>query len=120
MEASRPEVAAVFLFVAGAYPWTPMKDACLSACRSPVAMLMSGWRDGLSGAFQMGLQNGLYCLGCCWALMLLLFAGGVMNLVVILSLTAWVAIEKLAPFGRYSARGGGVLLMAVAVWLLVR
>ncbi len=120
MEPSRPEAAAALLFIAGAYQCTPLKDACLSVCRSPVAMLMSGWREGLAGAFQMGLTNGLHCLGCCWALMLLLFAGGVMNLVVILSLTAWVAVEKIAPFGRYSARAAGVLLMAAGVWLLAR
>ncbi|MGH9218913.1 MAG: DUF2182 domain-containing protein, partial [Vicinamibacterales bacterium] len=79
-----------------------------------------GWREGIAGAFRMGFGNGLYCLGCCWALMLLLFAGGVMNLVVILSLTAWVAIEKLAPFGRQSARAGGALLIAAGFWMLTR
>ena len=97
-----------------------MKDACLAVCRSPITMLTQGWREGVTGAFRMGIANGLYCLGCCWALMLLLFAGGVMNLAVILSLTAWVAIEKLAPFGRLSARAGGALLIAVAVWMLAR
>jgi predicted metal-binding membrane protein len=120
MEPSRPIAAATLLIIAGVYQWTPMKDACLSVCRSPMALLTHRWREGIAGAFQMGFANGLYCLGCCWALMLLLFAGGVMNLVVILSLTAWVAIEKLAPFGRQSARAGGVLLIAVGVWMLAR
>ena len=120
MEPSRPLAAATLLIIAGIYQWTPMKDACLAVCRSPITMLTQGWREGVTGAFRMGIANGLYCLGCCWALMLLLFAGGVMNLAVILSLTAWVAIEKLAPFGRLSARAGGALLIAVAVWMLAR
>ncbi len=120
MEPSRPAVAATLLIIAGIYQWTPLKDACLAACRSPIAMLTRDWREGIAGAFRMGFWNGVYCLGCCWALMLLLFAGGVMNLTVILSLTAWVAIEKLAPFGRLSARAAGVLLAGVGVWMLVR
>jgi predicted metal-binding membrane protein len=65
----------------------------------------------------MGAAHGLYCLGCCWALMLLLFAGGVMNLAVILGLTTWVLVEKVAPFGQQSARVAGVLLVAAAAWL---
>jgi predicted metal-binding membrane protein len=120
MEPSRPQAAAALLFIAGAYQWTPLKDSCLTVCRSPLALLTRNWREGVGGAFQMGLANGAYCLGCCWALMLLLFAGGVMNLTVILVLTAWVAVEKFAPFGRFSARAGGVLLMAAAVWTIAR
>ena len=81
---------------------------------------MSRWRTGFSGAFGMGLEHGAYCVGCCWALMLLLFAGGVMNLTVIAALTAFVAFEKLAPFGMYSARISGVFLMAAGLWMLVR
>jgi predicted metal-binding membrane protein len=68
----------------------------------------------------MGAAHGLYCLGCCWALMLLLFAGGVMNLGVILALTLWVGIEKVAPFGQQSARAGGALLLGAAIWMMVR
>jgi predicted metal-binding membrane protein len=68
----------------------------------------------------MGADHGIYCLGCCWALMLLLFAGGVMNLLVILALTAWVAVEKLAPFGEWSASASGALLLVGGVWLLLR
>ena len=81
---------------------------------------MSRWRNGLSGAFRMGLEHGAYCVGCCWALMLLLFAGGVMNLTVIAALTAFVAFEKLAPFGVHGARISGVLLIAAGLWMLVR
>jgi predicted metal-binding membrane protein len=120
MEPARAEVAAALLVIAGVYQWTPAKDACLAACRSPLSLLTRGWREGVRGAFQMGVTNGAYCLGCCWALMLLLFAGGVMNLGVILALTAWVAIEKLAPFGAYTARAGGAMLLAAGVWMLAR
>ena len=68
----------------------------------------------------MGLEHGVYCVGCCWALMLLLFVGGVMNLAVIAALTAFVAFEKLAPFGMHGARISGVLLIASALWMLLR
>src|SRR5437773_12519150 len=81
---------------------------------------MSRWRKGLSGAFVIGLEHGAYCVGCCWAIMLLLFAGGVMNLTVIAALTAFVAFEKLAPFGVHGARIGGVLLIMVGFWMIVR
>ena len=118
MEPAMPAVAAWLLILAGVYQLTPLKHACLRVCRSPIAVLSAGWREGAAGAFRMGLSHGLYCLGCCWALMLLLFAGGVMNLVVILALTAWVAIEKLAPFGARSASAAGVLLAGIGVWML--
>jgi predicted metal-binding membrane protein len=68
----------------------------------------------------MGVEHGMYCVGCCWALMLVLFAGGVMNLTVILGLTLWVIVEKLAPFGEQSARLSGALLVAFALWIVLR
>ena len=117
MEPSDTRFAAALMILAGVYQLTPLKNACLDACRSPITMLATRWREGAGGAFRMGVSHGLYCLGCCWALMLLLFAGGVMNLVVILALTAWVAIEKLAPFGRQSARVGAALLLCFGVWM---
>jgi predicted metal-binding membrane protein len=120
MEPSSPRTAALLLIVAAIYQFTPAKRACLSLCRSPIGMLTAGWRDGRAGAFRMGVTHGLYCLGCCWALMLLLFAGGVMNLAVILALTVWVAIEKMAPFGQQSARVCGALLLAAGIWMLTR
>jgi predicted metal-binding membrane protein len=101
------------------YQLTPIKLACLRACQSPLQFLMSRWRTGLSGAFRMGLEHGALCVGCCWALMLLLFVGGVMNLSVIAALTALVAFEKLTPFGAKGARISGVLLIAAAFWMLV-
>ena len=117
MEAASSRMTAALLVVAGVYQVTPAKLACLRACQSPLGFLMSHWRDGLSGAFRMGLQHGMYCVGCCCALMLLLFAGGVMNLAVIAALTAFVALEKFVSLGRRGAAVSGVLLLAVALWV---
>jgi len=118
MEVSSRRVGAVFLVVAGVYQWTPWKRACLTTCQSPLAFLMRRWRSGAWGAFRMGVEHGAYCVGCCWALMLLLFAGGVMNLTVIAALTAFVAFEKLAPVGVQSTRISGALLIGVAAWMV--
>ena len=106
MEPATPWIAAAILAAAGLYQLTPLKRACLRVCRSPLAYLLQHWRSGdTASAFRLGMGHGLYCLGCCWAMMLLLFAGGVMNLVVIVALTAWVLAEKLAPFGERTAEG---------------
>ena len=120
MEAVNPRVRAILLIAAGVYQWTPLKRACLRQCQSPVGFLMGRWRKGFGGALRMGLEHGTFCVGCCWALMLLLFAGGVMNLVVIAALTAFVALEKLAPFGMHGARVGGALLIVAGLWMVVR
>lgn len=120
MEITSPAVGATLLFIAGLYQLTPIKLTCLRTCQSPLGFLMSRWRNGLSGAFHMGLQHGAYCVGCCWALMLLLFAGGVMNLTVIAALTVFVAFEKLAPFGVHGARIGGVALIVAGFWMIFR
>ena len=119
MEAARPEAAGGLLLLAGVYQLTPLKGTCLRACRSPLSFLTARWRQGASGALRMGLEHGLYCLGCCWALMLLLFAGGVMNLYVIAALTVLVLVEKVAPFGVQSSRVSGVALSALGAWLLM-
>jgi predicted metal-binding membrane protein len=120
MEIASPRAAAVLLLIAGVYQWTPLKRACLTTCQSPADFLTRHWRRGASGAFRMGVAHGVYCVGCCWALMLLLFAGGVMNLTVIAALTMLVAFEKLAPIGVASARVSGALLIAAAAWMAAR
>lgn len=120
MEPAAPAMAAAVLMVAGAYQLTPLKRVCLQSCRSPLSFLMARWRAGASGAFRLGLEHGVYCLGCCWALMLVLFAGGVMNLTVIVALTVWVVIEKMAPFGELGARLSGALLVGLAFWIAFR
>ncbi|AMY12500.1 putative metal-binding integral membrane protein [Luteitalea pratensis] len=120
MEVTSSRVGATLLLLAGVYQLTPIKHACLRTCQSPLGFLMSRWRGGWPGALAMGVEHGTYCVGCCWALMLLLFAGGVMNLTVIAALTAFVAFEKLAPLGAHAARITGVILNAAGVWRLVR
>jgi predicted metal-binding membrane protein len=120
MEAGSSRVSATLLIIAGVYQWTPLKHACLRQCQSPLGFLMAHWRNGWSGAFRLGVEHGTYCIGCCWALMLLLFAGGVMNIVVIAGLTAWVAFEKLAPFGRRGVQVSGAVMIAGGLWILMR
>lgn len=120
METASPRAGGILLLTTGAYQWTPLKGACLRACRSPLSFLMQRWRRGLAGAFRMGFGHGIYCLGCCWALMLILFAGGVMNLGVIVTLTIWVLVEKTAPFAEYTSIASGAALLGMAVWMLAR
>lgn len=112
-------LAGALLLAAGLYQLTPLKTACLRHCRGPAQFIAAHWRPGVTGAWQMGLVHGLYCLGCCAALMLLLFVGGVMNLVWIAGLTLLVAIEKLAPFGARAAKAIGALLVCAGLALIV-
>jgi predicted metal-binding membrane protein len=120
MEPATPVLAAAILIVAGVYQLLPVKHLCLRTCRSPIAFFTEHWRPGVAGAFRMGVVHGIYCLGCCWALMLLLFAGGVMNLLVVLALTIWVVVEKTTRYGALGARIMGVVLIGVAGWMLAR
>jgi len=98
----------VLLLGAGIWQFTPMKRACLGHCRSPATFLTRHRRSGATGALIMGVSHGGYCLGCCWLMMLLLFYGGVMNLLWIIGLTVMVAIEKLAPPGPWTSRAIGL------------
>jgi len=107
------------LIAAGLYQLTPLKSACLNHCRGPAAFIASHWRPGVLGAFRMGLAHGAYCVGCCAALMLLLFAGGIMNLVWIAGLALLVACEKLAPFGAAAAKAIAVVLIGAGAALIV-
>ncbi len=112
-------LSGVLLLIAGIFQFSPLKHACLRACRSPLGFLINDWRDGLWGAWHMGIRHGLYCLGCCWALMALLFVGGVMNLLWIAALAGFVAIEKLAPKGEVVAQVLGGVMIGVGVVILV-
>ena len=107
-------LAAGIVIAAGIYQLTPFKAACLTHCQTPMGFLMSHWRDGTLGAFRMGLRHGMYCVGCCWVLMCVLFAVGVMNLVWVAVLTAFILVEKLVG-GRSVSRIGGALLISVGV-----
>lgn len=107
----------LLFLAAGLYQFTPVKLACLSFCRSPLDFVVNHWRDGPGGALRMGVTHGLYCLGCCWILMLLLFVGGVMNLLWVAALAGVVLVEKVTA-RPWIGRIGGVVLAAYGVWLL--
>lgn len=117
MKTTSPLLGGLLFIAAGLYQLTPLKRACLSSCRSPFDFVVNHWRDGPLGALRMGAAHGLYCLGCCWILMALLFAVGAMDLVWVAALTAVVLIEKLFPAGDWIARIGGLLLIAWGFWL---
>ena len=108
-------LTAVLLLVAGLYQFSPLKKVCLSHCRTPMGFLLGEWRAGTKGAFVMGARHGLFCVGCCWALMALLFVGGVMNLAWIAALSVAVAVEKLAPGGERLAAALGIVLIAAGL-----
>ena len=117
----RSSMAVAALFVmAGIYQLTPFKQACIESCRSPIAFILARMRPGAAGAFRLGVEHGVYCVGCCWALMLLLFAGGVMNLWTIGALMMVVLVEKIEPFGVRTRRATAIALMAAAAWVMVR
>ncbi len=109
-------LTAVLLLGAGAYQFSTLKEACLSKCRAPMTFFMGHWQPGALGAAKMGLQLGLVCLGCCWALMSLGFVGGVMNLIWMGIATVLMVVEKLPEIGRYVTRPLGIALLAGAVF----
>jgi predicted metal-binding membrane protein len=118
MWSTNTRLSAAVLIAAGAYQLTPIKTACLARCRNPAQFLAQKWRKGMIGAFRMGVAHGAFCLGCCLFLMLLLFVGGVMNVVWIAGLTAYVALEKLTRWGPLFARVTAVGLVGLGLGLL--
>ena len=119
MSTSNALLAGGLFVAAGIYQLTPLKQACLAHCRSPFAFLFNRWRDGAGGALAMGIEHGAFCLGCCWLLMALLFAVGVMNLLWVAALALFVFAEKLVPGGVWVARVSGVAMVGYGVWLAV-
>ncbi|MBN1240718.1 MAG: DUF2182 domain-containing protein [Gammaproteobacteria bacterium] len=115
LAAADRRLGAAILVAAGLYQWLPIKDACLAKCRSPLELFVTQWRPGASGAFRLGARHGLWCLGCCWVLMLLLFVAGVMNLLWVALIAAFVLAEKTLPGGRLIARVTGAALVAAGV-----
>lgn len=112
-------VAGTVLLVAAAYELTPLKDVCLGKCRSPLGSLLGSWRDGRWGAVRMGITNGAWCVGCCWALMASLFALGAMSVTWMAVVAALIAVEKTLPWRRAATFGATALLLALGVLLLV-
>ena len=113
-----PPLAGALLVAAGLYQLTPLKTACLARCQSPLGFLLSHWREGASGALHMGVRHGAYCLGCCWALMLLMFAYGVMSAAAMALLTVFVLAERLLPPGPWSAKLPGLALVGWGMWTM--
>lgn len=111
-------LAGGILVVAAVYELTPLKDVCLGKCRSPLGFLFGAWRDGLSGALQMGAKHGGWCIGCCWALMAALFALGVMSLAWMAFVAALIAAEKTLPWGRAVTYGTAAVLLLLGVLLI--
>jgi predicted metal-binding membrane protein len=120
MESTGRYFAGAVLLIAGAYQITPVKNACLVQCRAPLRFIQKhgGFKAGIGGSLRLGLLHGTYCVGCCWALMMLLFAGGVMNVLWISALAIVILAEKVLPGGAWIARGAGVAAVAAGAWLL--
>jgi predicted metal-binding membrane protein len=120
MASSSAKLAGAILLVAGVYQWLPIKNMCLTHCQSPLGFITRYWREGAVGGLRMGVRHGLFCVGCCWALMALLFVVGVMNLIWVAAIAGFVLVEKLAPQGTWLARVAGVLLIVWGAYVLVR
>jgi predicted metal-binding membrane protein len=118
MESASKWLNGLLLVAAGVYQLTPLKDLCLGKCRNPVQFFMTHWRPGAAGALRMGIAQGAYCVGCCWMLMLLLFAVGVMNLAWVALIAAFVFLEKLLPAGRLTSRFAGAALIVLGLTIL--
>ncbi len=121
MVSSSSILGGVLMLAAGIFQLTSLKHACLTHCRSPLGFLMTHWREGTRGTLIMGLEHGTYCVGCCWILMALLFVAGVMNLIWVAIIAAFVLAEKVLPRGDLVGRvAGGMLVLAGGIVLLLQ
>ena len=112
-------IAGLTLLAASAYELTPLKQECLGKCRSPLGFLLGCWRDGVSGALQMGIRHGAWCVGCCWALMASLFALGIMSITWMAMIGALIAIEKTRRWRRLATYGVAAVLLVLGLALLL-
>lgn len=119
MAVASRRVAGALCIGAGLYQLAPLKHGCLQHCQSPVGFLLSRWREGSRGAFEMGFRHGIYCLGCCWALMALLFAVGVMNLIAVALLTVFILAERVGRGGAIISRVGGAIMIGAGLFMLI-
>jgi predicted metal-binding membrane protein len=122
MESASNAVGGILLIMAGLYQWSPLKDTCLAQCQAPLLFIQryGGFRRNVLGALEIGVRHGAYCVGCCWALMTLLFVGGVMNVLWIAAIAALVLVEKVVVGGRLVSRAAGAGLIIAGVCLLVQ
>jgi predicted metal-binding membrane protein len=118
MVSNSPLLGGVMLIGAGVFQFTPLKRACLAHCRSPLGFFMTEWREGTRGAFLMGIRHGIFCVGCCWLLMALLFVAGVMNLLWVAAIAAYVMVEKIVPAGHWVSRAIGLCVIVGGVWMV--
>ena len=108
----------LLLIGVGAFQWSPLKAMCLEKCRTPLGFLLAEWREGRLGAFLMGVRHGAFCTGCCWALMLLMFVGGVMNLAWMAALAVYMLAEKVLPHGQRLGKVVGAVLAVAGAWMV--
>jgi predicted metal-binding membrane protein len=118
MTSEGPQLGGSIFIAAGLYPLSPLKRTCLSKCRSPAQFLVEHWRDGRVGALVVGIEHGAYCVGCCWAVMALLFVFGVMNLLWVAALAAFVLVEKLVASGPRIGAWTGIVMLGMGLLLL--
>ena len=119
MVGTSPVLGGILLLTAGIFQFTSLKQACLSHCRSPVGFVLGHWREGRGGALRMGMEHGLFCVGCCWVLMALLFVAGVMNLLWVAVISLFVLAEKVLAKGELVGRLGGAAMLTAGVALLI-
>ena len=110
----------IILIAAGIFQFTPLKNTCLHNCRSPLGFIHQHWKDGKRGAIRMGIQNGIYCLGCCWILMMLLFVSGIMNILWIAIISLFVLIEKISSSVKVISLIAGIALIAYGIIILLQ
>jgi predicted metal-binding membrane protein len=118
MVSNNPLLGGMLLIGAGVFQFTPLKHACLTHCRSPLGFFMTEWREGNRGAFFMGIRHGIFCVGCCWLLMALLFVAGVMNLLWVAAIAAYVMVEKIVPVGHWVSRAIGLFIIVIGIWMV--
>jgi predicted metal-binding membrane protein len=119
MTSNSPLLGGILLVSAGIFQFTPYKHACLGHCRTPIGFLLTEWREGNRGALVMGIRHGVFCVGCCWLIMTLLFVAGVMNLLWIAVLAVYILLEKIVPIGNWFSHAAGLLLIIWGISLMV-
>jgi predicted metal-binding membrane protein len=120
METTDKILGGSIIIIAGVFQFTPLKKRCLHYCRTPVDFVHRNWKEGKTGAIKMGIENGIFCLGCCWVLMTLLFVAGIMNLLLIALIALFILVEKMIPYSKPVSFIAGALLVVYGISLLLR
>ncbi len=120
MQTTNKILGGMILMVTGIFQFTPLKQTCLKYCRTPLGFILQNWKEGKQGALRMGIENGFYCVGCCWMLMVLLFVAGVMNLLWIALIALFVLVEKISPQIKWIPYAAGFVLILYGILLMIR